>query len=548
MAQDLRGADLLVRALQAAGVTRIFTLSGNHIMEVFDALVGSGIEIVHTRHEAATVHMADAYARLSGRIGVAMVTGGQGHANAAAALPTALAGEVPVLLLSGHAPLNELGNGAFQELPQAAMAAPVTKAAWTAQSAAGLGADVARAIATALSGRPGPVHLSLPTDVLEARIPDIAAPPAEAFASVPMLLPTATAALVAELVASAARPVLIAPPSLVTPGGMAALAALEAASGLPAIPMNAPRGLADPTLGALAGLLPEADLVLLLGKPLDFTTRFGRPASGARFVVLDPEAALIGRAQRLLGERLVLGAIADPMSSVRALTAALRRVPAQAGWADHVRETVGWRPAEWAALAGAPEGPIHPATLCHAINDALTEQGDATFVCDGGEVGQWGHGMVRTADARAPAGATRRITNGVAGAIGVGLPFAIGARAAVDRPTLALMGDGSFGFHMAELDTAARHGLPFVCVVGNDSRWNAEHQIQLRDYGANRAHGCELAPGTRYDLVATALGGHGEVVERAADLRPALARAFASGRPAVVNVMIEGQPAPTLKR
>jgi acetolactate synthase-1/2/3 large subunit len=110
------------------------------------------------------------------------------------------------------------------------------------------------------------------------------------------------------------------------------------------------------------------------------------------------------------------------------------------------------------------------------------------------------------------------------------------------------MGDGSFGFHMAELDSAARHGLPFVCVVGNDSRWNAEHQIQVRDYGANRAHGCELAPGTRYDLIATALGGHGEFVERAADLAPALTRAFASGKPAVVNVIIEGQPAPNLKR
>jgi acetolactate synthase I/II/III large subunit len=165
--------------------------------------------------------------------------------------------------------------------------------------------------------------------------------------------------------------------------------------------------------------------------------------------------------------------------------------------------------------------------------------GDATFVCDGGEVGQWGQSMIR---------APRRITNGVAGAIGVGLPFAIGARAAMARPTLALMGDGSFGFHMAELDTAARHGLPFVCVIGNDSRWNAEHQIQLRDYGANRAHGCELAPGTRYDLVAAGLGGHGEMVERAADLGPALARAFASGKPAVVNVVLDGQPAPTLKR
>jgi acetolactate synthase-1/2/3 large subunit len=166
---------MLVRALEAAGVERIFTLSGNHIMEVFDALVGSSITLVHTRHEAAAVHMADAYARLTGKVGVAMVTGGQGHANAVAALPTALAGEVPVLLLSGHAPLAELGNGAFQELPQSALAAPVAKAAWTAQTAAGLGADVARAISVALSGRPGPVHLSLPTDVLQRTCVELAA-------------------------------------------------------------------------------------------------------------------------------------------------------------------------------------------------------------------------------------------------------------------------------------------------------------------------------------------------------------------------------------
>jgi len=530
-----RGADLLVRGLQGAGVTRIFTLSGNHIMEVFDALVGSGIEIVHTRHEAAAVHMADAYARLTGRVGVAMVTGGQGHANAVAALPTALAGEVPVLLLSGHAPLGELGNGAFQELPQAAMAAPVCKAAWTAQAAPGLAADVARAVSTALSGRPGPVHLSLPTDLLEAEVGEVAAPPPAAFAPLPMPLPAETARMAAEIIARAARPVLIAPPSLVTPQGLAALAALEAASGLPVVPMNAPRGLADPTLGAFAELLPEADLVVLLGKPLDFTTRFGRPAAAARFVVLEPDAALLARAARLLGERLVLGALADPVSAVAGLTAAARRSEA-AGWAARLREAVAWRPPEWAALAQA-RGPIHPATLCHAINAALPE--GATFVCDGGEVGQWGHALVKGA---------RRITNGVAGAIGVGIPFAIGARAAIDTPTLALMGDGSFGFHMAEIDTAARHGLPVVLVIGNDSRWNAEHQIQIRDYGANRAHGCELAPGTRYDLVATALGGHGEHVERGEDLAPALARAFASGRPAVVNVVIEGQPAPNLRR
>jgi len=525
-----RGADLVVRGLVAAGVERVFTLSGNHIMEVFDALIGSGIELVHTRQEAATVHMADAYARLSGKVGVALVTGGQGHTNAAAALPTALAGESPVLLLSGHAPLSELGNGAFQELPQAAMAAPLAKAAWTAGD---LGAEVAKAIGLARSGRPGPVALSLPTDLLEGEAGGDAALPVIAA----MPLAQETARVVASAIAGASRPLLVAPPALVSPAGDAAMRALEAASGLPVVAMNSPRGLADPTLGAFAEVLGETDLVVLLGKPLDFTTRFGRPASGARFIALEPEAALLQRAQRLLGDRFLFGAVCDAMSAVTALTATIRPAAAQEGWAQRVRDAVAYRPAAWAAFAGKP-GPIHPATLCHAINDALAG-GDATFVCDGGEIGQWGQAMVR---------APRRVTNGVAGAIGVGIPFAIGARAATGKPVLALMGDGSFGFHMAELDTAARHGLPFVCVVGNDSRWNAEHQIQIRDYGANRAHGCDLAPGTRYDLVAAALGGHGEFVERGEDLAPALARAFASGKPAVVNAVIEGQPAPSLKR
>jgi acetolactate synthase-1/2/3 large subunit len=537
-----RGADLLVRGLQAAGVTRLFTLSGNHIMDVFDALVGSGITLVHTRQEAACVHMADAYARLTGQVGVALVTGGQGHANAVAALCTALSGESPVLLLSGHAPRRELGNGAFQELPQAAMAAPVCKAAWASERAEDLASDLARAFRIARSGRPGPVHLSLPTDLLEAHPLDPTVPPAGAFARDPMPLGAASAALVAQAVAGAARPMLLAAPALCIVAGFAGIKALEAASGLPVVPMNSPRGLADPSLGAFREVLGAADLIVLIGKPLDFTLGFGRsPATApdARFILLEPEAAVIERAQRLLGGRLLLALPADPTESLAALTLALRPVAAQAGWAAQVREAVGWRPEAWAALAGAPAGPIHPATLCHAISAALAAYPGSVFVCDGGEVGQWGQAVVQ---------AGMRITNGVAGAIGVGIPFAIGARAASGGAVLALMGDGSFGFHMAEIDTAARHGLPVVLVVGNDSRWNAEHQIQLRDYGANRAHGCELAPGTRYDLVAAALGGHGEWVTESAQLAPALARAIASGKPACVNVEIAGQPAPAFKR
>src|SRR5690348_1492491 len=170
MSQTLRGADIVARSLKRLGCHRVFTLSGNHIMSVFDAALETTLDLVHVRHEAAAVHMADAWGRLTGAPGIALVTGGPGHANAVGALFTALGAESPMVLLSGHAATWELGRGGFQELRQAEMAAPVAKASWTATSAAGLGADIAEAMRLAASGRPGPVHVSLPSDLLEARV------------------------------------------------------------------------------------------------------------------------------------------------------------------------------------------------------------------------------------------------------------------------------------------------------------------------------------------------------------------------------------------
>src|SRR5271163_915678 len=170
MAATLRGADIVIKTLERAGHTNIFTLSGNHIMSLFDAAIDSKLELMHVRHEAASVHMADAYGRLTGVPGVAWVTGGPGHANAVGALFTALGQESPLVLLSGHTETTQLGRGGFQELRQAEMAAPVAKASWMATQTARLGMDVARAIRIATSGRPGPVHLSLPSDLLDARV------------------------------------------------------------------------------------------------------------------------------------------------------------------------------------------------------------------------------------------------------------------------------------------------------------------------------------------------------------------------------------------
>ena len=477
---SLRGADVLARTLAGAGVRHVFALSGNHVMSIFDAALDAKLSLVHVRHEAAAVHMADAWGRLTGEPGIALVTGGPGHANALGALYTALAAQSPMVLISGHAALGELGKGAFQEMPQAALARPLTVASWTAKSADSIGRDVMRALRAA---RYGPVHLSVPDDVLgvltNAEVERVRMPAG--------LKRKAPAAL-----AKAKRPLVIA--------GPAAMRARREGE-MPVIGMESPRGVNDPSLGKLAGVLAKADVVLLLGKPLDFTLKFGKAfAKSCRILRGDADVEL-----------------PKPTAPQRA-------------WFDEVRAALRYRPAEWKEIRDT----LHPVAVCREVQKLL-EAPDAVFVADGGEFGQWAQACVE---------APRRIINGPAGSIGSALPFAAAAKLAFpDAPVVAMLGDGTLGFHLSEIDTAVRYGLGYVAVVGNDACWNAEHQIQLRAYGAARAHGLDLLP-TKYGTVAAALGAHGEDVDRYEDLRPALERAAASAKPALVNVMIERVAAP----
>ena len=541
MTIKLRGADLVVRALAAAGTTKIFTLSGNHIMPIFDASIGSGMELVHVRHEAAAVHMADAWGRLTGTPGVALVTGGPGHANAVGALYTALAAEAPMVLLSGHAPLDELGLGSFQEMRQAEMAAPAAKASWTATSAAGLGRDIATAFRIARSGRPGPVHVSLPSDLLEAEVEDdgTLAPVPSAFEAAPSDAAVPTAALV-RLLGEAASPLVIFGPQFDTRGGRDLVTRVADTLDAPAVVMASPRGINDPSLGAFASVLAEADLVVLLGKPVDFTLKFGRAptiAAECRVALVEPDAALRQRAAKVFGDRLLLLSEADPTATATALAeeapAATRRP-----WRRDAEARIAFRPPSWRTARAATPGLLHPAELCLAVADVVAHHPDAVVIADGGEIGQW-------AQACLPVG--RRLINGVAGSIGASLPFAIAARlAAPGAPVIALLGDGTFGFHMAEIDTAVRHGAPFVAVIGNDARWNAEHQIQVKSYGAARAVGCDLEP-TAYDAVAVALGGQGRTITDRATLITSLREAIADARPWCLNVRIESIAAPVVR-
>ena len=476
-----------------------------------------------------------------------MLTGGPGHANGVGALYTALASESPLVLLSGHAPLNELGRGSFQEMAQADMARPVTKASFTARSAESLGDDIARAIRTARSGRPGPVHLSLPFDVLEHTVsePHRCMPDDDAFFAVEAALSITTATNLLAHIERAQKPLIITGPMLASQRGQNLRDQLSRATAAPVLCMESPRGINDPLLGVVGDVIAEADLIVLLGKQPDFTLRFGAPpavSKGCRFIVIDPEIGVLRQTVANLGaQRVVMQALATVAPSIHVIIEAAGKISIKTNtWMTAVTEATAYRPPAWQTAAATEPDTVHALEIGRAVQAILDEADDPILVADGGEFGQW---------AQACMDASTRLINGPAGSIGSAIPFAMAARVARPNATvIAALGDGTFGFHMAEFDTAVRHRLPFVAVVGNDSCWNAEYQIQLKSYGADRTVGCELQPGAAYEKAVIAMGGHGERVTHAADLPAALARAMQSRLPACVNVMIARMPAPTVSR
>ena len=539
-----RGADLVVRELSRAGTKHVFSLSGNQIMPIYDALVDGDVNLYHVRHEAAAVHMADAWGRLTSRPGMALVTAGPGFANTLSALYVARMAESPLVLISGSSAVAEAGQGAFQEMPQARMAEPVTKASWTASDPSDIGAKIERAFNVAASGRPGPVHVAIPVDTLEAHVAaGSRRPPEETRHEPGASADDATAARFFDLLRGASRALVIAGPAAARGDSRRAIDELADATGVPAVYMESPRGVADPSLGAFAEVLAEADLVVLMGKKLDFMLKFGGEPTfrlNCRFVQIDAEESTVAQTEAVLGDpgRLALKIVAKPASAVRQfLSHSGVSNSREDGWADEVRDAIAFRPRSWQDLRPDESGALHPVQVCREIQQLLGDSG--VFVSDGGEFGQWAQACITAPD---------RLINGPSGAIGSAIPFALPARLArPEAPVVATLGDGTFGFHAMELDTAVRYGAPFVLVVGNDAAWNAEYQIQLRDYGPDRLFECELLP-SRYDRLAAALGGHGVHAASVAELGPALKAALDSGLPACVNVPISRHPAPAVRR
>jgi len=483
--------------------------------------------------------MADAHAQLTNSIGVCLVAAAPGAANAVGPLFSARQSESPVLFLTGDSPSSHDGFGAFQELDLVSITTPMTKLSFRSQTADNIGTDMLRAICTALSGRPGPVHVAVPFNLLNDNLaPDTCLVPEEnLFSREVNAVASSTAQDILRLVNAADKPLVLVGPVLNPTRSVHELSHLENHLNAPIVVMESPRGLKDPSLGAVAEAVAQSDLILCLGKIVNFTLGFGSSkifSSNTRWIVVDSDCAELNKAKANLTNKLIKNVHADPRDLVVSLLNEDSVSATDIGWREEVSYLIRRR--SESKIESNGDG-ITSESLCVTVEALVRKQLKSIVISDGGEFGQW---------SQACTSGHKRLINGPSGAIGGAVCYALAAKLVHPASTVfALMGDGTVGFHLAEFETAAREGIPFVSIIGNDLRWNAEHQIQVRDYGVDRLIACQLSD-ARYDLAVEALGGHGEYVTCLSELPAALERAVASAKVACVNVMIKGLPAPEL--
>ncbi len=542
---NLTGGHLFIRCLKQEGIQKVFTIVGDTILPLVDAAADEGIEFIDTRHEGAAMHMADGYARITGQPAVAMFTGGPGYANAISGLPAIFTSETPVIFVAGAAELPEKGMTTFQEIDQVAMAAPVSKGSWMIHDRRRIPEFVATAFRTAMSGRPGPVHLTLPIDIQEQEISEDELPqylPQEYRAmgrsqADPSLIDEA-----ASLLSHGQKPVII----VGNPGRYSIsseqMEKLAETTGIPVFTVEQARGLlddehplcfgyADGSLNPTARRFREADVVLLLGKRLDQRYPFGQVIGpDAKLIQADPTPAENGRnrgvAVGLLGD---LGAIVDQITAA----AAKGSKPNVSSWVEQLeQDRKSWNDELKSKATG--ESPMHPLDIFTRIQHLIDK--DTIIVMDGGDYVQWGRSYLK---ARMPG---RFIRLGPLSHLGAGIPYGMAAKLAhPESKVLVFIGDGAFGFYPMEYDTCIRHNLPITTIMGNDATWGIDKTFQVAYF--DRAVATDLRS-VRYDKMVEAIGGYAEYVENPNDVAPAVERALGSNLPSLVNVIVRSGASP----
>ncbi len=540
----INGGQLLARTLERAGITTIFTLHGGHLDALYQAAFDHGLRLIDTRHEQAAGHAADGWARTTGQTGVAVVTAGPGFTDCVTAIANAHLDAVPTLFIAGAAPLRDAETLPLQGgLDQVAMVTPITKWAHRITHTHRIGELVDQALRVARTGRPGPVFLEIPIDVLFASVDESeAALPAGGLPfGAPAPAPEATAKVI-EWLQEAERPVILAGGGAWFASAELELIAFAERTGIPVFMNGKSRGMipsehplcggsfTNLAMAAMAGM-GTPDVVLLLGARIGLFTA-GRSGMviphDARVVQVDIAGEEIGR-----NRDIDLGIVADCRETLRALNAAAAPCawPDRSEWQEAVGLLRGGPSLMYAEALTTDEGPIHPYRLMVEIARAVPA--GSVITADGGETATW-MDMAAETD-----GGGRWMTHGYLGCLGTGMPFAIAAQVAhPDRRVLCVVGDGSVGLNFAEFDTMVRHQLPIVVVVNNDQQWGMSAHGQDLLYGPDRRVVTDLAA-VRYEQAAAGFGCHAEYVTAAGDIGPAIERAFASGRPACVNVMTD---------
>jgi len=536
--------DLLVRSLVSHGVREVFALSGGHLDPIFQACMDHGVRIIDTRHEAAAVHMADGYARATGRPGVAIVTAGPGVTNAVTGVANAYMDAIPLICIAGRSPLRDDDHLPLQAMDQVALMAPITKFARTVLQPERVAEYLVMAWRQATSGRPGPVFLDIPIDVLFTPVQDSAVPRLSAHEPARRSVPPAEGIDSAlDLLEQAERPAIFAGGGAFFSGAQEELRQFSAMTATPVFANAKARGLvpewshlgygnfalASSPLAAQAAGGP-ADVVMLLGARVGMFTGTGARSfipQGARVIQVDIEPEEIGRARDV-----DVALVGDVRDTLRAMMDRARGRT----FGEHKPWLAALEASKQALRAmhdepASREEPVHQSRLAREVAASLA--GDGIIVADGGETSIW------MAEQAIVLNGGEWLSHGYLGCLGVGLPFAIAAKVAhPEKRVVAILGDGSAGLNIAEFDTAVRHNIPVVVVINNDQGWGMIRHGQRTRYGADRVVGAELGS-TRYDLVAEGFGAHAEFVTTASEIGPALKRALASGRTACVNVLTD---------
>ncbi len=532
----IHGGWLVARMLKREGVEVVFTLSGGHIAGIYDGCLREGIRVVDTRHEQAAVHAAEGWAKTTRKPGVALLTAGPGVTDGVTGVANAYLAGSPILVIGGAAPLGFWDRGALQEMGQIDLLRPITKWARTVHETSRLGEYVGIAFRQMLSGKPGPTFLEMPMDVLNNfadtdTLFDLGEP--ANYRAGGRTAPDPDAVVqAAVLLEKAKRPVIMAGTAVWWSNAAEPLRQLAERISAPVYLNGAGRGCLPPThplffTSSRRKALEGADTILAIGTKMDFRLNHGRPPlipAEANVLWFDLAAEDIG-----VNRGAAVGLVGDVGLSMSQVTEAAKPI-ANEEWLAYIRNEEKRGLERDAAALNSDAVPMHPMRFCREIRDFIDE--DTTVVGDGGDIVSYGGKVINVAKPG------YWLDAGPMGCLGTGTGFAMAAQLArPGKKVLLLSGDGAFGLNGMEFESMARQKLPIVAIIGNDGAWGQIKHPQRAMIG--HATAAELSPGIRYDKMVEALGGYGELVERPEDIRPALERAFASGLPACINVLID---------